>query len=144
LSSDNNDVQVLLRGNLSALFIIGNKEYMIYCMLSDGNLKLRDSKTGSGTRHVDVKKSDLICLITDPETGYEEFCLVDKDGTINSNTNAYSIPIRFVERIQKWVEMKQETLAKIKAGNMVLSNDLLDIKKIKISEEIKEQFDEDQ
>lgn len=134
------DVPITLRGNLQAFLIIGNRKFMIYCMLTKGKLTLRDSKTTSSSRSVEINKGDIVCLSTDPKTGYEEFCLLDKNGQTTSRVEfRHSIPTRLREWVQGWCDSRQELISTIKEGKLELPKKILDVKRIRIPKKILEE-----
>lgn len=130
-----------LRGNLKAIGIIGNQNVKIYCMLSDGDLALKDNKTTFGTRAIKVKRGDIICVATDQKTGFEEFCSLDENGKINPKKQLRTpIPEHYPQWVNRWCKSNQNLISKIKSGNLKTSDEVLDIKHIKMSDELKEKF----
>jgi hypothetical protein len=104
------DVQVTLRESIPAIFIVGSSNLkiknrvMIYYVLSNGKLALKDSRDSVGSRNVEVRKGNIICLLTNLETGYEEFCgYLDEEGNASPTwSSKYVIPDRLRARVQKW------------------------------------------
>lgn len=104
------DIPITLRGEISAFLVVGSsnlkkrQRFMIYYLLSDGVLSLKDNKTNIGSRNVDVAKSDIICIWTNMETGYEEFCgsLNERGEWISKMTTTHTLPARLHNRVQQW------------------------------------------
>lgn len=113
------DFQVILRGEISASLIIGSLDFkrnrfMVYYILSDGLLFLKDSRTNVGNRNIKVKKGDIVCLWTNRETGFEEFC-----GYLNENGDPISgqqcdleFPYRFRAAVRHWCTMNVRSKSK--------------------------------
>lgn len=117
-----------LRGDVHAFIIIGTKGCMVYFMLEDGKLPLRDSKTAFGTRSVKVKKGDIICLYSNPQTGYEEFFGFDEKEETNSNVRfSGKIPAYFFEAIRYWCELNRERISIVKEEKFELPKNILEI-----------------
>lgn len=104
------DIPITLRDAILAFLVVGSTNltkrhrFMIYYILSDGTLLLKDNKTNIGSRSVGVKKGDIICIWTNMGTGFEEFCgCFDERGDWASNMETtHVLPTRLRTRIQKW------------------------------------------
>jgi hypothetical protein len=108
----NPDFQVILRGEISASLIIGSLDFkrnrfMVYYILSDGILFLKDSRTDLGNRNAEVKKGDIICLWTNKETGFEELCgYLDENGNpISDQHSELEFPYRIRAAVRHWCTM---------------------------------------
>lgn len=108
----NPDFQVILRGEISASLIIGSLDFkrnrfMVYYILSDGLLFLKDSRTDVGNRNVEVKKGDIVCLWTNNETGFEEFCgyLNENGDPISGQHSELEFPYRIRAAVRHWCTM---------------------------------------
>lgn len=104
--------QVILRGEISASLIIGSRDlkrnrFMVYYILSDGQLFLTDSRTDVGSRNIEVKKGDIVCLWTNRETGFEDFCgYLDENGDpISGQQPELEFPYRFRVAVKRWCTM---------------------------------------
>jgi len=104
------DIPITLRGEISAFLVVGSSDlkkrqrFMIYYLLGDGMLFLKDSKTNIGSRNVDVKKGDIICVWANMETGFEEFWgrLNERGDWISNVETTHTLPVRLHKRIHNW------------------------------------------
>ncbi|HYL65503.1 MAG TPA: hypothetical protein VET47_00095 [Candidatus Limnocylindrales bacterium] len=113
-------------GNLQAFSIVLTREIKIYCMLSEGEVPLYDSKKTFGSRIVEVRRSDIICIWTNSKTGYEEFCRLDKSGQITSGAEfKHSIPQIYCEEVKIWCESQFDLISAIKEGKVELPTKII-------------------
>jgi hypothetical protein len=103
------DIPVVLRENITALVITGLSDskrnlFIVYYILSDGKIFLKENKTEIGLRFIEVKKGNIICIWKRREKGCEEFCgFFDKNGNnLMNNENDFTIPDQLHNRIQQW------------------------------------------
>ena len=110
----NSGSRLILRGNVATALIrgisdSGRNHFMVYYIFEDGNLFLKDDAENVGKRKIEIKKGSIICLWTNHDTGFEEFCgYFDKNGErLPSDYSTVEFPERIHTAIRNWTKNHQ-------------------------------------
>lgn len=109
-----NDVPIVLRDtDLEGLLVYKSSDqkkniFTVYYLLSDGKFFLKDAKNDIGSRYVNLNKGDIICVLTEHETGYENLCgwLNELGDTIQEGNSKHTIPDRLHNHVHNWCKMR--------------------------------------
>jgi len=113
------DIPVTLRGGLRAFLVFGSlsRGYRLYYILTRGRINLYDGKEEIGSRVVEAKRGEIICLLRNTTTGYESYCgTIDEKGESVSEPPNQTVPSELFLKAQDWRRTRGDLISLVKTG----------------------------